>query len=185
MPIYIISCPACKQKYRLMPKDPSSLSGKNFSCPKCQYSTPFFALIKDLPQHITRSDSPISSPLNQQKQHHNETKVSLSTGGTAKAYVTVEGSNNRFVLTQGVYILGRMSSDSMATLKLAPDICMSRQHARLAVQMVGGKMMAQIIGLKKDNPIFVNGKIYAAGQPCTLKSGDNIQLGSTRIIFSI
>lgn len=181
MPEYIITCPACRQKYRLTPKDPSSLAVKNFSCPKCRYSTPFPALIKDLPQNITHSDSPIQQPVKQ----HTATKVTPGIGAEAKVYITVAGSNNRFILKQGIYILGRRSSDSTATLQLAPDISMSRQHARLAVQLVGGKLMAQIVGLKANNPILVNGKMLTAGQPCMLKSGDNIQLGSTRILFAI
>ena len=163
----------------------SSLAQKTFSCPNCRYTTPFPTLIKELatPQPITRSEGVEPAPIN--KNMHSATKVSQNVGMQSKAYITVIGSNARFVLNQGIYVLGRKSSDSTATLQLAPDISMSRQHARLAVQMVGGKLMAQIIGLKANNPIFVNGKAYAAGQPCTLKSGDKLQLGMTRIVFSV
>lgn len=184
MPVYIITCPICRKQYKLTPKDSSTLAQKTFSCPNCRYTTPFPTLIKELatPQPITRSEGIEPSPTNQKM--HSATRVSQNIGMQSKAYITVIGSNARFVLDQGIYVLGRKSSDSTATLQLAPDISMSRQHARLAVQMVGGRLMAQIIGLKANNPIFVNGKAYAAGQPCTLKSGDKLQLGMTIIIFS-
>ena len=187
MPEYIITCPICKQQYKLTPKDPLTLAHKNFTCPKCHYTTPFTTLIKGLPvpQPITRSDGPAATPTAINQGKHSATKVTPGMGMQAKAYFTVIGGNARFVLNQGVYVLGRKSSDSTATLQLAPDISMSRQHARLAVQVVGGKLMAQIIGLKANNPVFVNGKMYAVGQPCTLKSGDKLQLGMTRILFSI
>lgn len=185
MPIYVFSCPICLQRYKLTPNDPSTLAHKSFTCRKCRYSAPFPSVIKNLPapQPITHSEVKDAPQANQGM--HYATKVSPAAGTQSKAYITVMGSNARFVLTQGVYVLGRKSSDSTATLQLAPDISMSRQHARLAVQAVGGKLMAQIIGLKANNPVYVNGKMYAAGQPCTLKAGDRLQLGMTRILFSI
>ena len=185
MPVYIFTCPICKQQYKLTPNDPTTLAQKNFSCPKCRYTAPFTSVIKDLPipQPITRSDGPVAASVSQGM--HSATKVAPGIGMQSKAYISVIGNNARYVLSQGVYVLGRKSSDSTASLQLAQDISMSRQHARLAVQTVGGKLMAQIVGLKANNPIFVNGKMYAAGQPYTLKSGDRIQLGMTRIVFSL
>lgn len=185
MPIYIVTCPICRKQYKLTPKDPSTLAQKTFSCPNCRYTAPFTTLIKDLatPQPVTRSDKVDVPPTNQGM--HSATKVTSNVGMQSKAYLSIIGSNTRFVLNQGIYVLGRKSSDSTATLQLAPDISMSRQHARLAIQLVGGRLMAQIIGLKANNPIIVNGKICPAGHPCTLKSGDNIQLGMTRLIFTI
>ena len=183
MPVYIITCPICRKQYKLTPNNPSILAQKNFSCPNCRYTTPFTALIKDIavPEPITRSDA---NPVVNQTLH-SATRVTSNPVVNSKAFLTVIGSNAKFILNQGIYVLGRKSSDSTATLQLAPDISMSRQHARLAVQIVGGKLMAQIIGLKANNPIMVNGKIYSSGQPCTLKSGDSIQLGMTKILFSI
>lgn len=182
MSIYIITCPICKRQYKLTPKDPSVLVQKIFSCPNCRYSTPFTTLIKDLTsgQPITRSEK-----IDDTAQIHSETKVSVNRNMQTQAYISISGSNSRFILTPGQYVLGRKSSDSSATLQLTPDISMSRQHAKLVVQYVGGKLMAQIVGLKANNPIFVNGKMYLAGRPCTLKSGDMLQLGMTRLVFSV
>lgn len=182
---YIVKCPICRKQYKMTPKDPSTLAQKTFSCPNCHYTTPFTSLIKGVaaPQSQTQSEG--TDSINRSQKMHSPTKVSQNVGMQSKAYILVLGSNAKFVLNQGVYILGRKSSDSTATIQLAPDINMSRQHARLAVQMVGGKLMAQIICLKANNPILINDKLYAAGQPCTLKNGDKIQLGSTYIIISI
>lgn len=183
MPVYIITCPICRKQYKLTPNNLSTLAQKTFSCPNCRYTTPFTALVKDIavPEPITHSDAP---PGVNQKLH-SATRITSSPVVQSKVYLTVIGNNAKFILNQGIYVLGRKSSDSTATLQLAPDISMSRQHARLAVQIVGGKLMAQIIGLKANNPIIVNGKVYSSGQPCTLKSGDSLQLGMTKIIFSI
>lgn len=185
MPEYIITCPICRKRYKMTPKDPSSLAQKSFTCPNCRYTAPFPTLIKGLDTHqpVTHSDAVPPMPLN--NMVHAATKVHPAGGMQSKASISVIGTNARFVLNQGIYILGRKSSDSTATLQLAPDISMSRQHARLAVQTVGGKLMAQIVGLKTNNPIIINGKLYAAGQPCTLKAGDKLQLGMTKIVFTI
>lgn len=181
---FIITCPICKKKYKLTQKDSSSLAHKIFSCPNCSYSAPFSTLISGLP--ISQPTTQLGNRIPSEAQaSHSATKVSNNIGMQSNAYLTVMDSNAKFLLNPGVYILGRKSSDSSATLQLTPDISMSRQHARLAVQFVGGKLMAQIVGLKASNPIIVNGRVYAAGQPCTLKSGDNLQFGMTKIVISI
>lgn len=183
MPVYDFSCPICRKPFRLTVKDPSAMGRKQFSCPNCHYSAPFSTIVRNLPQPITRPEPKDTQPIG--PAMHSATRVSPGIGMQSSAYLTVIGSNARFVLNQGVYVLGRKSSDSTATLQLAPDISMSRQHARLSVQLVAGKLMAQIVGLKANNPVFVNGKMFAAGQSCTLKSGDSLQLGMTRILFTI
>lgn len=185
MPVHIVTCPICRKQYKITPKDPSALAQKTFSCPNCRYAAPFSTLINDMATPQPAAFPGNGRPASMNPNMHSATKVSTNAGMQPKAYLTVMGSSARFVLNPGIYILGRKSSDSTATLQLAPDISMSRQHARLSVQMVGGRLMAQIIGLKSNNPIVVNGKVYVAGQPYTLKAGDKLQLGSTRIIFSI
>lgn len=191
MPEYVVKCPVCKKQYKVTPNNPATFAQNIFTCRNCRFTAPFHSLIKELapapsPQPVTHSEGtgiPHVTP-----QAHSATKVSPGINAGVpqmRAYLTVMGNNARFVLNQGIYILGRKSSDSTATLQLAPDISMSRQQARLAVQVVNGKLMAQITSLKADNPVFVNGKICPAGQPCMLKLGDQLQLGMTRVVFSI
>lgn len=185
MPTYIITCPICKKQYKIASKDSTTLARKTFSCPSCRYSAPFSSLIKELnaPQPITRPENIDSFTSNQ--QIHPATKVSSNLNAQLRVYLTVLNNNARFILNPGIYILGRKSSDSTATLQLAPDISMSRQHARLSVQLVGGRPMAQVVGLKANNPVIINGKVSAVGHPYTLKQGDKLQLGMTTIVFSI
>ena len=103
MPVYIITCPICRKQYKLTPKDPSTLAQKVFSCPNCRYTAPFSALIKELaaPQPVTHSEK--TEPVAVNQGLHSATKVSQNGRMQSKAYITVMGSNARFVLNQGVY----------------------------------------------------------------------------------
>ena len=175
----IITCPICKKRYNLTPKDPNTLMQKTFTCPNCKYMAPFTTILN---QPIGHNDQE-KTGMAVQTGKHSFTKVLNKQN--SNAYLTVIGNNVKFILNPGVYVLGRKSSDSKATIQIAPDITMSRQHARLAVKMVGGKMMAQVICLKENNPIYINGKPYLIGQPCTLKPGDNLQMGATRLVYTI
>lgn len=181
----IICCPVCKKQYKLIPKDENTIGEKTFTCPNCNYSTQFKNLIKDQwnGEHVTRQHIPGSPPTEQ--KNHKATKINAGPGSQSRAFLTVANTNSKFILNPGIYVLGRMSSDSTATLQIAPDISISRQHARMAVQVVGGKLMAQIMGLKEYNPVLINSKILPHGKHYTLKPGDVIQLGQTRCIFSI
>lgn len=185
---YIIVCPACKKQYKLIPNNLEALAGKSFLCPKCSYSVPFPALIKEL-QNIKNKPTTqeTSSPVTHSDKpaQHSETKVSRGAAGQQKASITVLSNNAKFIVNPGIYIIGRKSSDSMATLQIAPDISMSRQHARLVAQLVAGKLVVQISGLKAYNPVLINGKLLPHGNPYTLKNGDTFQLGNTRCLFAI
>ena len=187
---YHISCPNCKKQFKLTFKDPKVLVQKSFICPGCKYSVPFVTLLKRLKdvQPVTIHEGSIPPPPQtggNPQSSHSATKVAHTNAmNSPKASLMIIGRNERFVLNPGIYIMGRRSSDSTASLQIAPDISISRQHARLAIQMVGGKPMAQVVGLKAYNPVIVNGKILPAGQPYSLKNGDSIQLGQTKCIFS-
>ena len=185
MPAYIVNCPICKKRYKLTLQDPASLSGKAFTCPNCRYSAPFSSLIHTAAQKHPMQPGGNMTHVQGNGPSHKLTRIAETAQNAVRAFLTVPSVGMRFVLTPGVYILGRKSSDSSATLQLAPDISMSRQHARLALQLVGGKLMAQVIGMKADNPIIVNGRPYAMGKPCNLKSGDQLQLGKTTVVFSL
>lgn len=186
MPVFVVTCPICKKKYKLTVQDTAILAQKNFTCRNCNYSAPFSQLIKGLPQPQPVTRPGVIQPNPQVGSQHFATKVSSNMGaGQARAYLSVVGNASKFVLNPGIYILGRKSSDSNATLQLAPDISMSRQHARLSVQMIGGMIMAQIQSLKASNPVFVNGSICPVEKQIILKSGDRLQLGATLVLFTI
>ena len=177
MPSYIITCPVCRKQYKLTPKDPALLAQRSFECPNCSYSAPFTALIIDLPtkQPDTRQNPVVNDGGETKVYHSNQ---------LSRDYFTVMGGS-RLVLSPGSYIVGRKSTDSQSTLQLAPDIHMSRQHARLVVQLVNGRLMAQIVGLKTNNPVFVNNKPLPVGKAYTLRNGDRLQIGMTYVLFSL
>lgn len=176
---YKFNCPNCKTLYQLTVAKPETMVNKTFVCNKCGH-TNLFSKLLPIPSQPTNPSKTIPDGYNQQSDTKKHTHVVVS-DGEAKAYLTVASTKAKYVLKNGIYVLGRDSSDSSATLRLAPDITMSRQHARLIVQTVGGKTVAQITGLKFNNPVIVNGNALPANRPFTLKSGDVIQLGATKV----
>ena len=79
--------------------------------------------------------------------------------------------------------LGRLSLDGTATIKLTPDIAMSRIHAGMRTVMINGELVYQINSAKENNPVFVNGKPIAKGKAFNLKSGDTLKMGDTTMVF--
>ena len=188
MTTQIITCPVCKKKYKLTTENLSQLSNQVFTCPNCKFTAPFPTVLKGLggeKPNLTQEMPPLPpTPPGGGGGSHNPTKVNKNPAQQHQVFLTVAGTNSRFILNPGLYILGRKSSDSQATLQLAPDISMSRLHARLSVQIVEGKPMAQIIGLKENNPVIINGKLLPFARPYTLKNGDILQLGRTQCQFT-
>ncbi len=83
----------------------------------------------------------------------------------------------------GQFTLGRNSSDSNAQIKLTPDSSMSRIHAGMRVISQQGKILYQVTSIKNSNPVVLNGIPIGKGQACTLKAGDMMQMGNTKLIF--
>lgn len=113
-----------------------------------------------------------------------KTRVSPGNKGGGGRSLSVLSTGASFPLMPGIYILGRDSSDSRATLRLAADPYMSRQHARLTVSVASGKAVCQICSLSTTNTLFVNGKEVPKGKTLTLRHGDKILMGMTEIVFS-
>lgn len=182
-----ITCPGCHKSFTLKTQNPNAVMGKDFKCPKCGFSAPFSMLMGGkfvdnpaLHTHIAGGGVSQNAGFGGLK-----TKVAeqAQVGTKGPMSLVVESTGMSFPLMPGAYILGRASSDSKATLKLAPDPYMSRQHARLVVNSSFGKMQCQLCGLASTNPIFVNNKKIPQGSAVTLKSGDKILLGMTTILF--
>lgn len=86
----------------------------------------------------------------------------------------------------GFFNLGRRSSDSTASIKLTPDMSMSRVHAGMrTVKTPAGQIVYQITPAKEKNPVFVNGAAVGKGKAFNLKNGDKIRMGETDIIFKL
>lgn len=182
-----ITCPRCHKSFTLKTQNPNAVMGKEFKCPKCGFSAPFRRLMGG---HVT--DDPalhthIAGGGLSQSAGFGEMKTRIAgqaqMGMTGTMSLIVESTGMSFPLMPGTYILGRASSDSKATLKLAPDPYMSRQHARLVIDTSMGKLQCQLSSLASANPIFINNKKIPQGSAVTLKSGDKILLGMTTIMF--
>lgn len=163
---------------------------KQFRCPKCGCSAPYSSLMggagtQDNPALHTHIAGGGMSHSTESGFGEQKTRVAgqAMMGMKSKMALVVESTGMSFPLMPGTYILGRASSDSRATLKLAPDPYMSRQHAKLVVGAVNGKMQCQLCGLASANPIFVNGKKIDTGSVVAIKVGDKILLGMTNIIL--
>lgn len=92
--------------------------------------------------------------------------------------------NRQFPLGVGQFVLGRESSDSQATIKLAPDPYMSRSHACLTVaQSVSGASVVTLTGMNPKNDIFINNKRIHPMEGVKLSPGDEILLGNTVVKY--
>lgn len=102
-----------------------------------------------------------------------------------RAFLTIVGTGVRFTISEGQYTIGRRSSDSNASIQLAPDPYMSRLHARLAAKVINGRLVVQVCSTKADNPIIINGNACPPGVPQTLRANDHLQLGMTHVVFIV
>lgn len=183
-----IICPGCKKVYKLKTANPEALKNKTFNCPKCGFSVQFSMLLKKsnsvgVPYNKPNLETHIAGGAKMPSSLKTKVHVGVCAGSTNRTVLIVENSGNQFSLSPGIYILGRESVDSKATLKIAPDPYMSRQHARLTVNVIGGKTQCVLCGLTSANPIFINNKKVASGSQVALRSGDKILLGMTTILF--
>ncbi len=99
--------------------------------------------------------------------------------------LTVLDGGKSFRFGQGVFVLGRDSSDSKATIKIARDPYMSRQHAKLSAANVGGISTCLLTCISQSNPIYINGQKINSGTPAPLRNGDRILLGMTTVVLNI
>lgn len=193
----IIKCPNCHNLFRLNHK-PS----KTFCCQKCQYMAPFDEIMKQNDPHVTKPEQhPANVSANTAVETGEATKVvnfgektmlvpglQPQTVKTATLIIAYKGVNLGKVKlpSSGNFNLGRRSSDSMAHIKLAPDMTMSRVHAAMRVTKSNdGSSHYQITTIKPENPVYVNGAMIGKGKIYTLKSGDRIQLGDTILTFKL
>lgn len=201
----IIKCPSCGRRFDLRHKAPAT-----FSCPKCKYRAPFSDVIENeaagmmdtppafnggatvedsRPTEVTNVDSKDGKTtvynVDSQMAGSDKTQVFFKTGHLH----VMQGNrivNDIKLGAGGVYTLGRMSSDSTANIKIAPDTYMSRVHARMKVVPGTGPANQYILTpLKENNPVYVENREIPYGKSAVLRSGCKIVMGSTTVIFVI
>lgn len=178
MPTASIECPKCRKRYSLKAPNFAAMASKPFRCPKCGFAAPFGQLLPHAPAgspavalhtHIAGGAKPTPGG----KTHVASRPCVVN--------IVIEKSGRSFPLAQGSYTVGRDSSDSRATLKLAPDPYMSRVHARIDVTPVMAGVSVSIIPMNSANDVFVNNARCNPGVPVPLHDGDSILLGMTTV----
>lgn len=175
-----IQCPRCHRRFALNAPDLGAMASRPFRCPKCGFSAPFGQLMGRIPQAPAPLHTHIAG--GQPGVQGGKTRVASKSG---VASLVIEDSGRTLPLAQGSYIIGRASSDSTATLKLAPDPYMSRQHARLDVIAAGSVTQCRITALNPANDVFVNSRRLSRGEAAELRDNDRILLGMTKVIVKI
>lgn len=201
MPKYAITCPKCRTKFALSSDNPDALLSQTFRCPKCGGSTPFTSVFKKKagapgtqPSVTDPGPGRVASGPHTQigagaPVAGGHTRVAAGgavTGGPHTApqgFLEIMGPGRRIPLHPGSHILGRASSDSQATLQVAPDPYMSRAHARIIVGAISGRLQCQLTPAQSRNAVFVNDRRIPAGEAVMLKNGDVILLGMTKLKF--
>lgn len=182
----IISCPGCNRKFKINGSE-EMFAHQNFTCPRCEYSAPFRVIQnwarmtngkfgKEEVQKAHTQDSTNTTP--------SKTKVVGGKSGTPIIYTT----DKRFCqhLKIGTFTLGRLSSDSKADIRIAPDPYMSRAHATLTVSGLGTNgIRCSIKPIKREIPVIINGAPLRFEDVVMLQQGDKITLGKTTIKFDI
>lgn len=210
-----IKCQKCGRNYALTAPNPSALINKQFTCKRCGYTDLFGNLFAAAGVHVAApptggvSSGPMpagglhtqigGAPQNLKTQiggavapgaigampgmmtEQGKTQMANKPIGT----LTVKESGKAFRFGQGVYILGRDSSDGSADIKIAPDPYMSRQHAKLSAANVGGIATCLLTCTSQSNPIYINGQKINSSTPTPLRNGDKILLGMTNVVFNI
>lgn len=201
MPSYKFKCPICQKPYGLKVDNPAGLVGATFTCSKCNYQAPMSSVVGGIrvpspppapaaqvapqrPVTPTRPvyPSPAPGPQNRGANMGGHTQVHVA---ASMACLVNLQTGDRFPISQGIFVLGRRSSDSQADIQLAPDPYISRAHAKLAAKVVNGRLIVQICSLKNENPVIVNGRALPAGAAYTLKPNDRMQFGQTQIMLAI
>lgn len=208
-----IRCPKCGRNYALTAPNPAVLVNKQFTCKRCGNTELFGKLFANagiqmgpMPGQQTGGDGldplqgavmkthiggmPQGGGLHTQiggaamgmASNHGLTQVASN---KAIGTLTVKEGGKTFRFGQGLYVLGRDSSDSSASIKLAGDPYMSRQHAKLSAANAGGIPTCLLTCVSQANPIYINGQKINNGVPTPLRDGDKILLGMTTVIFKL
>lgn len=175
MPVAKIECPQCHGRFTLKTPSLEAMAPKIFRCPKCGHSATFGRLLGPDARVTAQMHTHIAKgAATQDGKTHVSTRSNL-------ASLTVESTGRTFPLGQGTYTLGRDSSDSRSTLRIAPDRYMSRLQANLEVMALPNGVRCRISSANDLNPVIVNSTKLAQGQSLDLRNGDRILLGSTYV----
>ena len=208
----IITCPNCGYRYELQRRPPVTfhcrkctfsapfnlLFNSNVSQPSCDVTNSESAVTSETAMNMAANNTMVED--NTQvtaglANDHTKVVASLQYKTTVvpslqqkKGVLQVSFKGHPYStipLPFGNFDLGRMSSDSSAKVKIAPDMSMSRIHAGMRTTKVNGQIVYQITSAKNENPVFVNNQPISKGKAFNLKNGDVIKMGDTTMVFKL
>lgn len=174
-----IKCPRCQKGFRLQSPNLGAMQSKVFKCPACGMQASFGQLMQN--GQTSGYTSPTTNIVSAPSAAMPGGKTHVAASG--KAYLLIESTGAMIPLMQGSYTIGRASSDSPASLKIAADPYMSRLHAKVDVAITPSGVKCIITSMNPTNAIFVNNCRLVQGMQAELKNNDRILLGMTTAIF--
>lgn len=165
-----VKCPHCNVGLKVDEgKLPLGIS--SFNCPKCKQSIPISFLHKKESEAETIL---LHTPL-------------LKNTGKISVLSNEETSEQVFLLQEGIYVIGRESKTSKATIRIQTmDRSMSREHIRIEVKkdsMEGYKHYLSDNNSK--NQTLYNNNYLRKGEVVVLSDNDEITLGRTTLRFNL
>ena len=163
-----VKCPHCHVGLKVdegkIPLDITS-----FKCPKCK--------------------QPISVSFLKESQTESETIViqpQRLTTGCLTVVANEDTQEQKFLLQEGSYTIGRKSSTSKATIGiLTADKSMSREHIRIEVKKdVKGGYRHYLCDNNSKNQTLYNSNFLRNGEIVVLKDNDEIIIGRTILRFN-
>ena len=188
MKVVTMTCPGtCGKRYKITISD-KDLASSTWTCPNCGYSAPFsvIAQMGHKPDNMPPISNKDKTVINNDGTGNHTTPASPRTQfATAKWELKIIGTNFTIPLPveSGKYVMGRNSGDSTATIKVAPDRTISREHAMLYIKNQGGNFTFHIMGLKDNNPILINNQILPARRIVMLQENATIKMGKVSLML--
>ena len=165
-----VKCPHCNVGLKV-DEGKLPLGITSFNCPKCKQSIPVSFLHK---KEMEADTTLVYAPL-------------LKKTGKISVISNEETHEQMFLLQEGVYIIGRESKTSKATICIKTmDKSMSREHIRIEVKKdsLGGYKHFLSDNNSKNQTLY-NSNYLRKGEVVVLSDNDEITLGRTTLRFNL
>ena len=167
-----VKCPHCHVGLKVdegkIPLDITS-----FKCPKCKQPIPVSLLSMEKGSTASESETVLIQPLRM-------------TTGRLSVIANADTPEQTFPLQEGVYIIGRKSNASTATIGIiTADKSMSREHIRIEVKKdVKGGYKHYLSDNNSKNHTLYNSNYLENGEIVVLNNNDEIIIGRTVLRFN-
>lgn len=151
-------CPHCHQPLAF--KRPEKGDSVGITCPQCKNHI-----------NIKIREKAIHLPGQEPPTHEARPRLMLT-----------DGSQRDFVLRHGSNIIGRKDTDVEQDIAIDGDPTISRRSLEIQVSLAtGGGCAFRLKVLNAKNPVYVNNSPLHVGNSITLRPGDTLMLGGTKM----